>query len=281
MKNSFPVTSSKCPQCGLVNFATAEVCKRCGAALSNQEDAGELGAEPQQKAQVGPPTVLVPCPDCKHPRSRMAEACPNCGRSFQLAATSRKSSIRRVIAVAAIAVFCVCFFFVALVTQRAVAVQSALRDGNPSNAGISSANREAARGAMNAVGEIQSITSVGTNFIQYGSAIQSAKVKLDAAMRDFTPRDLADQEIKRQLEEALYCYVDARDAWAEFIEHDKDGYGFLDQDNQLMKTLAKKYGFEPFKTDSMPAGEFDKRTVLQTIWARASEILNSVNEHLR
>jgi hypothetical protein len=100
-------------------------------------------------------------------------------------------------------------------------------------------------------------------------------------MRDFNPRDPADQEIKRQLEEALYCYVDARDAWAEFIEHDKYGYGFLDQDNGRMKDLAQKYGFEPYKSDRMTVGEFDKSTVLQTIWARASNILNSVNEQVR
>ena len=282
MKNSLPVTSLKCPQCSLVNFGTAEVCKRCGTAFSKHEGVSELGAEPKHNAQVvEPATVLVPCPDCKHLCSRMAEACPNCGRSFQLAPISRKLSIGKVIAVAAIAGLCVCVVFIVLVTQRAAAVQSALRGGNPANAGISSANREAARTAMNAVAEIQSVTSVGTNFIQYGSAIQSAKVKLDAAMRDFNPRDPADQEIKRQLEEAFYCYVDGRDAWAEFIEHDEYGYGFLDQNNHRMKDLAQRYGFEPFKTDSMPAGEFDKRTVLQTIWARASVILTSVNEHVR
>lgn len=230
MKNSFTVTSFKCLQCSLVNFATAEVCKRCGTALRQNEEASEHGAEPQQKAQVGPPaTALVACADCKHLCSRMAEACPNCGRSFQRAPISRKRSIGKVIAVAAIAGLCVCVVSIALVTQRAAAVQSALRGGNPANAGISRANREAARAALNAVSEIQSVTSVGTNFIQYGSAIQSAKVKLDAAIRDFNPRDPAYQEIKRQLEEAFYCYVHARDAWAEFIEHDEYGYGFLDQ----------------------------------------------------
>jgi len=211
----------------------------------------------------------------------MAEACPSCGRSFALAPMSKKSSLGKFIVATAIAGFCVCVVSVTLITRRTVAVQSALRDGNPANAGISNANREAARAAMNAVGEIQSIISVGTNFVQYGSAIQSAKVKLDVAMRDFNPRDPADTEIKRQLDEALNCYVDARDAWAEFIEHDKDGYGFLGQDNQLMKDLAQKYDFEPFKTDGMPTGEFDKKTVLQTIWARANNILHSVDEHVR
>lgn len=282
MKNSIQITSVKCPQCNLVNFATAEVCKRCGTALNMHDDASEGGAEPQQKAQAETPaTALVPCPDCEHFCSRMAEACPNCGRAFQPAPTPKRSSIGKVIAVGGGAVLCVCVVIVVLVTRRVVAVQAALESGQPANAGVSSTNREPARAAMNAVGEIQSVTSVGTNFMQYAGAIQSAKVKLDAAMRDFNPRDPADQEIKRQLEEALYCYVDARDAWAEFIEHDKYGYGLLDQDNKPMKDLAQKYGFEPFTTDSMPTGKFDKGTVLQTIWARASQTLDSVSEHLR
>ena len=259
MKNSITVTRFKCPQCSLVNFATAEVCKRCSTALHTNEGASEHGAEPQQESPIGAPaTVLVPCPDCKHLCSRIAEACPNCGRSFQRAPISRKSSIGTVIAVAAIAGLCVCVVSIALVTQRAAAVQSALRGGDPANAGISSANREAARAALNAVGEIQSVTSVGTNFIQYGSAIQSAKVKLDAAMRDFNPRDPADHEIKRQLEEAFYCYVDARDAWAEFIERDEYGYGFLDQNNRRIKDLAQRYGFKPYKSDSMPAASLTR-----------------------
>ena len=28
-------SNKKCPQCGMVNFATEEVCKRCGTALRN------------------------------------------------------------------------------------------------------------------------------------------------------------------------------------------------------------------------------------------------------
>src|SRR5689334_16784150 len=107
MKNSFTVNSFKCPQCSLVNFATAEVCKRCGTALRQDEEVSEHGAEPSQKAEVGPSaTALVPCPDCKHLCSRRAEACPNCGRSFPPTSSSRK--IRKFIVMAAIAGGCVC-----------------------------------------------------------------------------------------------------------------------------------------------------------------------------
>jgi uncharacterized membrane protein YvbJ len=30
------MSSIKCPKCGLVNFATADVCKRCGESLSKE-----------------------------------------------------------------------------------------------------------------------------------------------------------------------------------------------------------------------------------------------------
>lgn len=71
------MSNLKCPACGLVNFADAEVCKRCGANL------------PVPGAQTAPPRErpinpnLNPCPDCAHPVSRQAEACPQCGRFFQ------------------------------------------------------------------------------------------------------------------------------------------------------------------------------------------------------
>jgi hypothetical protein len=152
-------------------------------------------------------------------------------------------------------------------------VQSALHKGSAADAGVSSGNREAARAALNAIGEIQSVTSVGTNFMQYGSALQSAKIKFDAAMRDFNPRDAGDAEIKRRLEEAVYCYVDARDAWSEFIERGSE-FGFLDEDNSVVKGMAGQYGFTP------SSGKFYRGEVIQSIWSKASSNLKAVGERL-
>lgn len=82
------MSSVKCPQCGLVNFANADACKRCGAKLSeiNPETeappmAGEASAPPS--AQFTGKPNLYPCPDCDHMVSSRAVACPQCGRYFQ------------------------------------------------------------------------------------------------------------------------------------------------------------------------------------------------------
>lgn len=61
----------KCPQCGLVNFAGAEVCKRCEAELKEVQAAAK---NPN----------LSQCPDCNRLVSNQAESCPKCGRFFRV-----------------------------------------------------------------------------------------------------------------------------------------------------------------------------------------------------
>lgn len=46
--------SRKCAQCGLVNFSTAEVCRRCGQALSSN---GELALDAEPAPEAPPRTV--------------------------------------------------------------------------------------------------------------------------------------------------------------------------------------------------------------------------------
>jgi len=229
--------SLKCPQCGLVSFATAESCKRCGTVLVKPEseqpnsDQGEQAQNPQSQ-NTG---TLTPCPDCAHLCSRSAEACSNCGR---LLLKAKRRSLKQIVIVASVALICgsVVLGYLVLVGLRKVAVQAAVDSGHPENAGVSSRNREAARAALNAIGEIQSVTSVGVNFMQYTAAIQSAKIKFDAAMRYYGPHDPSDQQIRSELGEAFDCYVDAQDAWSEFI---KSGEGHFIYDSDIViKPLA-------------------------------------------
>lgn len=80
------MNSNRCPQCGLVNFADAEVCKRCGATLSVPAAEASTTAPAAELSQQAPRPFnpnLYPCPDCGHMVSRQAEACPQCGRFFQ------------------------------------------------------------------------------------------------------------------------------------------------------------------------------------------------------
>ena len=73
--------SIKCPQCGLVNFAGVETCKRCEADLTKVSEMIEQVQVAKSAAALKP--NLMPCPDCDRMISRYAEACPQCGRFIQ------------------------------------------------------------------------------------------------------------------------------------------------------------------------------------------------------
>lgn len=78
------MSSNKCSQCGLVNFASTEECKRCQLPLSAQASNPPADTSPAP-IQNQPPSNLFPCPDCGHGCSPIAAACPGCGRVLQVA----------------------------------------------------------------------------------------------------------------------------------------------------------------------------------------------------
>ena len=71
------MSSRKCQACGMVNFAGAEKCKRCGADLAAQPE--QAAPAVAQSSPVASP-ALLPCPDCGGPVSMRARSCPHCGR---------------------------------------------------------------------------------------------------------------------------------------------------------------------------------------------------------
>jgi len=75
--------SAKCTECGLVNFAVAEVCKRCGVALA--KPSAEVDTPRSESYEFGKWQLpnLTACPDCNHQVSNQAASCPNCGRVFE------------------------------------------------------------------------------------------------------------------------------------------------------------------------------------------------------
>lgn len=140
-------------------------------------------------------------------------------------------------------------------------------------------NHEAARSALNAVAEIQSVTSVGSNYPQYLSTVQSAKIKFDAALRDYELRDAGDTETLEQLTEAFDNYHDAGVAWNEFIKNGE--YGFVSGSNLVVKQLAAKYGVDPIKVFLYEEPAFQQKAVLEVIWQRASQNTNSITMLLK
>jgi ribosomal protein L40E len=72
------MSSLKCPHCGLVNFSSAEVCKRCGNRLSSSADILKAGARRG--------ITLISCPACSAEVSNQASSCPKCGQPIKVAA---------------------------------------------------------------------------------------------------------------------------------------------------------------------------------------------------
>lgn len=143
-------------------------------------------------------------------------------------------------------------------------------------ANLSSKNREPAKSALNAIGEINSVASVGANYVQFTNAIQSAKIKFDVAMRDFEAQTAEDKEIQRQLAEVLICYIDAKEAWGEFIENG-DSYGFLTPKSySRIPELATTYGFKRSSN-----GEYFKDSVLGDILREADRKFENVRGKIK
>lgn len=272
--------SLKCPQCNLVNFATSEKCKRCGNSLLNDETINETSSsEPQQTTQINAQEnqslKLTACPDCNHLCSQMAESCPNCGRFLRQIERPMNNKISKLVfGILVISFSLVAIFFITS-AKREVDVNSAISLGDAAKAGVSSKNRESAKAALNAIGEIKSVTSVGINYVQYTNAIQSAKIKFDVAMRDYEPQDAAEEKIRHDLEEALSCYIDAKDAWSEFID-EGTRTGLLQQENRIVSKLASIYGFTAYTKYG-----FYKDEVIDSIWRKASKTFNTVKESIK
>lgn len=121
---------------------------------------------------------------------------------------------------------------------------SALLSSGPPVAGVTRGNKEHAKAAINAIGEINSVASVGANYMQYTSAVQSAKIKFDAALRDFESPTKEEELFIDDLETTFECYTDAASAWNEFIQ-DGDGYGFVTpKASSQLPRMERRYGFQ-------------------------------------
>ena len=161
-------------------------------------------------------------------------------------------------------------------TEKGGTVAENISFVSKTNTGLSDKNRAAARKAVDAVGEINSVASVGANYMQYTNALQTARIKFDAALRDYAPENLEEDNIRLQLENAFLCYIDAKEAWNEFIQ-DGDEYGFLlPKSYSTVRELSKKYGFK-----ASVKREYYKDEVIMSILSRASKEFHAVKEKVK
>jgi RNA polymerase subunit RPABC4/transcription elongation factor Spt4 len=79
------MSSVKCLQCGMVNFATDGLCKRCGADMAQASRQTFQTHAPASLSSVPPGPLpsspnLAACVDCSRPVSLSARSCPHCGK---------------------------------------------------------------------------------------------------------------------------------------------------------------------------------------------------------
>ena len=79
------MNSVKCHQCGMVNFTTDGLCKRCGASMKQAppQTFQTPVTTPSSSIPLGPLPLtpnLAACLDCSRPVSLSARSCPHCGK---------------------------------------------------------------------------------------------------------------------------------------------------------------------------------------------------------
>jgi hypothetical protein len=79
------VSSVKCAQCGLLNFTSSEVCKRCGTSISR------ITTKAQNRNRI----PLIECPACEASISSQASSCPRCGQP--LAESENQTPLEKVL----------------------------------------------------------------------------------------------------------------------------------------------------------------------------------------
>lgn len=180
----------RCSQCGLVNFADAEKCKRCGQSLDNAEaTSSQLAAQstianPSSKNLKGITTLLI--------------------------------------VIGGLAFIFSIFWVVGRILNPPTASlpsnQSAVAVPEPTVEFVSRENVEPAKRAIDSLFKLNSATEAGLNYMQYSDRVLTAKGDLDAALRDMRMNKQADRKFTPAALAAVDSYIEARKDWGEYIE---------------------------------------------------------------
>lgn len=134
-------------------------------------------------------------------------------------------------------------------------------------AGAEGGANSAAGEAIKALRKLESATSVGVSFAEYGTRLIDAKAAVDEAL----PR-VSDGELKSEIELAMSEYSLASQVWQtvnrEMIE-DRYNSGYLDASTELGASLVKKYKLEPHVLPASKRSIILRSEILSAIWQSA------------
>ncbi len=124
---------------------------------------------------------------------------------------------------------------------------------------------EGARGAVQAVGKLDSAVSVGINYVDYTAEVREAKAIVDG----FRPSGRAEDAIHTEVSAAMDLHLMAHEAWKADVDDDWHG---------TPRSLVDYW------TDAYPDVEFDLGPaatadgVRQEAWGRAAEHVENARE---
>ncbi len=146
-----------------------------------------------------------------------------------------------------------------------------------SESGSSASNAEssikaAAKEAVKAIRKLESATSVGVSFAEYGTRLIDAKADVDESLSR-----MSDGKLKTEIGLSMDEYSYASQVWQivnreEF--RDKYNTGYLYTSTELAESLMKKYKIEPHILPISKTSIIFRANILSAIWQAAKEHLD-------
>jgi hypothetical protein len=138
--------------------------------------------------------------------------------------------------------------------------------------GAESGANSAAMEAIKALRKLESATSVGVSFAEYGTRLIDAKAAVDESLSR-----ISNVELKSEIELAMGEYSFASQVWQivnREIIRDQYNTGYLDTSTELGESLMKRYKLEPHILPASKRSIIFRADILSAIWQTAKGHLN-------
>ncbi len=129
--------------------------------------------------------------------------------------------------------------------------------------------KQAADDAIRALRRLESATSVGVSFVEYGTRLIDAKAEVDNALGQ-----LPESALKAELTLAMAEYTLASKIWQlinDEMRRDRYNTGYLDASSEVGVMLVEKYKLEPNVLPASKRSILFKADVLSAVWSKARE----------